>query len=204
MTKKKDKEEEDITKKKYCGAKKRDGTPCRARPMANGRCRLHGGKAGSRPGEGVRTGEDETIWFGLLSAEEKELYNKITVDSVSQINEELRLISIREFRMMNRYKKLLDQYKEFEDFIKTEKYTERGTMNGKPLDILREKEVLVLKELQNLDDAITRIQEKKQRLLELKHKVEVGNEDTEINIDLYMNALSEAAGNVWREDEDET
>ncbi len=26
-----------------CGAKKRDGTPCRKPPMANGRCRLHGG-----------------------------------------------------------------------------------------------------------------------------------------------------------------
>lgn len=27
-----------------CGAKKRDGTPCRAPAMANGRCRIHGGK----------------------------------------------------------------------------------------------------------------------------------------------------------------
>jgi hypothetical protein len=26
-----------------CGATKRDGTPCRKPPMANGRCRLHGG-----------------------------------------------------------------------------------------------------------------------------------------------------------------
>jgi hypothetical protein len=28
---------------KRCGAKKRDGTPCRAAAMPNGRCRLHGG-----------------------------------------------------------------------------------------------------------------------------------------------------------------
>ena len=28
-----------------CGAKKRDGTPCRARAIPNGRCRLHGGKS---------------------------------------------------------------------------------------------------------------------------------------------------------------
>lgn len=28
-----------------CGARKKDGTPCRGRPMANGRCRLHGGKS---------------------------------------------------------------------------------------------------------------------------------------------------------------
>lgn len=28
-----------------CGAKKRDGTPCRAPAMENGRCRIHGGKS---------------------------------------------------------------------------------------------------------------------------------------------------------------
>lgn len=28
-----------------CGAKKRDGTPCKAPAMANGRCRIHGGKS---------------------------------------------------------------------------------------------------------------------------------------------------------------
>lgn len=29
--------------RRICGAKKKDGSPCRAQPMANGRCRLHGG-----------------------------------------------------------------------------------------------------------------------------------------------------------------
>jgi hypothetical protein len=28
-----------------CGAKKRDGTPCKSSPMPNGRCRIHGGKS---------------------------------------------------------------------------------------------------------------------------------------------------------------
>jgi hypothetical protein len=28
-----------------CGAKKRDGTPCKAAAMQNGRCRIHGGKS---------------------------------------------------------------------------------------------------------------------------------------------------------------
>jgi uncharacterized protein YjcR len=30
-----------------CGAKTRKGTPCQAPAMANGRCRMHGGKAGA-------------------------------------------------------------------------------------------------------------------------------------------------------------
>ena len=38
-----------------CGARKRDGTPCRTRPMPNGRCRMHGGKAGRPPTTGRRS-----------------------------------------------------------------------------------------------------------------------------------------------------
>lgn len=30
-------------KRRFCGARTRSGTPCKNRPMANGRCRLHGG-----------------------------------------------------------------------------------------------------------------------------------------------------------------
>jgi len=29
----------------FCGAKTRNGTPCKNRPMGNGRCRFHGGKS---------------------------------------------------------------------------------------------------------------------------------------------------------------
>ncbi len=37
-----------------CGAKTRKGTPCRAPAMANGRCRMHGGKStGPRTPEGL-------------------------------------------------------------------------------------------------------------------------------------------------------
>jgi hypothetical protein len=33
-----------------CGAKTRRGTPCQCPAMRNGRCRLHGGKAGAPKG----------------------------------------------------------------------------------------------------------------------------------------------------------
>ena len=37
-----------------CGARTRNGTPCRAPAMKNGRCRLHGGKStGPRTKEGI-------------------------------------------------------------------------------------------------------------------------------------------------------
>jgi hypothetical protein len=35
--------ESPVSDRKICGAKKRNGDPCRAIPMTNGRCRIHGG-----------------------------------------------------------------------------------------------------------------------------------------------------------------
>lgn len=42
-----------------CGAKKRDGTPCKAPAMPNGRCRIHGGKSPS----GIASGTFKTGKF---------------------------------------------------------------------------------------------------------------------------------------------
>src|SRR5690625_3921632 len=41
-------------KDNYCGAKTRSGRPCRNRAMANGRCRLHGGKSTGPPPEKMK------------------------------------------------------------------------------------------------------------------------------------------------------
>ncbi|WP_394854224.1 HGGxSTG domain-containing protein [Sphingobium naphthae] len=37
-----------ITDRAVCGAKRRNGEPCRKPPMANGRCHLHGGRTPKR------------------------------------------------------------------------------------------------------------------------------------------------------------
>jgi len=38
------------------------GNPCRARAMANGRCRMHGGKAGRKPTHGRYTTTKIAKW----------------------------------------------------------------------------------------------------------------------------------------------
>ena len=44
----------DLTKAARCGAKNRQGLPCRCPAMPNGRCRLHGGKStGPKTAEGI-------------------------------------------------------------------------------------------------------------------------------------------------------
>ena len=53
-----------------CGAKTRNGTPCKAPAMANGRCRMHGGKStGPRTPEGLERSRKANFKHGLYSAE---------------------------------------------------------------------------------------------------------------------------------------
>lgn len=42
-----------LTHPMQCGAKTRSGVPCRTRPMANGKCRMHGGKSLAGPASGT-------------------------------------------------------------------------------------------------------------------------------------------------------
>jgi len=53
-----------------CGAKTRKGTQCRAPAMANGRCRMYGGKStGPRTPEGLERSRKANWKHGLYSAE---------------------------------------------------------------------------------------------------------------------------------------
>lgn len=60
----------DFTRAPRCGAKTRKGTPCKAPAMANGRCRLHGGKStGPRTPEGLERSKRANWRHGYYSAE---------------------------------------------------------------------------------------------------------------------------------------
>jgi uncharacterized protein YjcR len=48
-----------------CGAKTRNGTPCRSPAMPNGRCRMHGGKSPGAP-----KGNQNALRHGRYSAKD--------------------------------------------------------------------------------------------------------------------------------------
>jgi hypothetical protein len=61
-----------------CGAKTRQGTPCRAPAMANGRCRMHGGKStGPRTEAGLARSRKARWKHGHCSAEAKALRKEV-------------------------------------------------------------------------------------------------------------------------------
>lgn len=129
-----------------CGAKTRAGTPCKNKAMPNGRCRMHGGKSPGVKGNknAVTTGERESIIFDFLDEEEKDLLNQIDLDKINQINNDIKLIDIRLRRMMKRIQLL--------------------QINGDESNLFQ---------IQNIEDAITRVQSQKLRLIESKHKLEI-------------------------------
>ena len=60
----------DFTKAPRCCAKTRKGTPCKAPAMANGRCRLHGGKStGPKTPEGLERSKRANWRHGFYSVE---------------------------------------------------------------------------------------------------------------------------------------
>jgi uncharacterized protein YjcR len=169
-------------KRKICGAKLRgkDRT-CQNWAMENGRCRIHGGKTGKHTGKkhgapvgsknALKTGERESIWMEVLYDEELQWLELVKLDVESQLNEEIRLMTIRERRMMQRIEELNQ-----DDFTTIETVTEKELGFGKAgaIDVTKtsNKQINTLGQIQQIEEALTRVQEKKAKLLDLKWKIQ--------------------------------
>lgn len=183
-----------------CGATtRRKGTKCQNLAMDNGRCRLHGGKSTGAPignKNNLITGEHETIWFDTLEDDEKLLYDKIDTDVLKQIIEEIKLITIRERRMMERIKELKN-----EEFIEVEKEIVNGIDKGKLSRYKKKKYETALNRINNIEEALTRVQDKKAKLIDMKFRFTPNEGNGNPNISAWLNALSGAAKGVWDEEE---
>src|SRR5699024_1425180 len=145
--------------------------------MANGRCRMHGGKSTGPKDQrnnknAVTTGEYESIWTDTLDEEEKTLYYKVNLDRLIQVNEDIRLTDIRLRRMMLRIKEL--QNKEYITISR-----KKGIENGVDTDVGEVENPLI--QIQNIEEAIRRVQEQKIKTIDVKqkHKQEIGTKTEE-------------------------
>lgn len=124
----------------------------------------------------VTTGEHETIWFDQLTVEERALFTKISTDGLAQLEQEIRLATIRERRMMERIARLTGC-----SFTVAEQAYEKGVMPTGPVDKTTVKEEATLAQIQRIEDALTRVQERKAKLIELWHKLGSGDDDGTID-----------------------
>lgn len=116
----------------------------------------------------VKTGEYETIFADLLSDEEKDIYSNMNDDPFFILEEEIRILKIRQYRMLKRIKDaeagLNDE--EVERLQQLRKVKEPSVIDGKMVTVKREvlKDVQITrKTFRKLDDilaieeALTRI-----------------------------------------------
>lgn len=157
-----------------------------------------GNKGGPGAGEGnknaVTTGEHETIFFDVLTENEKKLYQKYTVEDKKQsLLEEVKLITIREYRIMNRIKKLQEKDKD----MTVESITKRQYKSVLQDETETATQVTnIINPLQKLEDALTRVQEQKRKCIDSLHKIE--NDDRRLELEiirLEMEAARDSSEN---------
>jgi len=153
-----------------------------------------GGPVGNK--KAVTTGEYESIWFDTLTEEEQALCSVIDTDTLAQVEEDIRLISIRERRMMERIKKIASgltekQRKILQELVKEKvavPVTHEVTGETKIVTVdqskmviteITETEYRAIDDILKLEEALTRIQDKKTRQLALKHSIETADKGGE-------------------------
>lgn len=141
-------------------------------PFGNQNAKGNKGNSRASPPVGnknaLKTGEYETIFYETLSDEEKDIYSNLNNDPSYVLSEEIRLLKIRQLRMMKRIKEaesgLNDE--EVDRLQQLRKIKMPIEKNGKKLEIKREvmqdvqvsrKTYRKIDDILSIEDALTRI-----------------------------------------------
>jgi len=135
-------------------------------------CRFHGARGGApkKNKNAVTTGEHETIWLDTLDVDEQLKVSLLKLEVMLQVDDAIRLVSIREYRMMKRIQHLrADEY----DLVTTQEAIRSSSKEGMSRENIKHP---VLEQIQAIEEALTRVQKEKIKLLELKYKLENSND----------------------------
>lgn len=165
--------------------------------VANKKCNVAKRKKGGQPGNknaaghggtgppgnknAVKTGEFETLFFDTLNQEEKELLNAIPCDKEQLLLQEIQLLTIRERRMLKRIELLKGSDELADDILagmSAVKYTS-GIEKGKKTELKEYRGILG--QIQTIEDALTRVQARRQRAIEALHKF--GYDDAHLELE---------------------
>ena len=179
-----------------------------------------GAKKGNK--NAVTTGEYETLYYDLLSEEEKAIFNNYEVaDKKQELLKELKWLEVRKFKMMKKIQEIEDKEKEMivEDINKRQ----YNSINADETEITTHATHNV-NLLQKLYDSLTRIQEEKKKYIDSLHKIENddrkleleiirlereaakdgASEDDNVKDDSFIKALEDSAESTWDDYEQET
>lgn len=141
-----------VLQNEECGTAKDDCSTTNkgGAPPGNKNAKGNRGNSRASPPErnknALKTGEYETIFEDFLSDEEKEIYSSLSDDPFFVLSEEIKLLKIRQRRMMQRIKDAEDglNQEEIERLQQLRKVKEPTVVDGKVVTIKRE----VLKDVQ--------------------------------------------------------
>lgn len=159
-------------------------------PPGNTNAAGNRGGSGGPPGnkKAVTTGEHETIWFDTLTEDELQLVDQIDTDPLVQAEEAIALLTIRERRMMQRIKRLMDGLTEKERSVLYELKTTKdvgvvhdektGLTKKVPIsrdELVKSKvevsSVRIMDDILKREEALTRVQAQKLRAIETKNRI---------------------------------
>lgn len=164
--------------KKSCTTKKRGGQPGNKNAVG------HGGTGPPGNKNAVTTGEFETLLFDCLDPAERSLADAVPADKEQLLLQEIRLLTVREYRMLRR----IEDLKRTEDHYDTGEPAEGMTMVSRKSGIEKGYKTDLkefqgkLGQIQAIEDALTRVQARKQRAIEALHKF--GFDDARLEIEL--------------------
>ena len=121
----------------------------------------------------VTTGEFENIFFDTLEKDELNLIKSIELEKRKLLEQEIQLLTVRERRML---KRIDDLKKSKEVVIDTETH---GTQGDSEVSLVNYESTL--NKIQNIEEALTRVQDKKQKAIDTLHKFEM--DELKVNID---------------------
>ena len=207
-----------LHKKKRNVAKKKGGQP------GNKNAEGHGGTGPPGNKNAVKTGEFEALFFDCLDPDEQQLIKKVQPNKEQLLLQEIQLLTVRERRMLKRIEMLknieqspADENAEPEEQVPAGMSVtgyRSGIEKGKPT-VLKEYEG-ILGQIQSIEDALTRVQARRQRAIEVLHKFgyddarlelatmqlefEMSKQDVqqeETGDDGFLSAMNAGAQEVW-------
>ena len=181
-----------------------------------------GGPPGNK--KAVTTGEFETLLFDCLDLEEQRLVQAVPEDKQALLMQEIQLLTVRERRMLKRIELLRNAADEENEIIVGETDItavghKKGLEKDKETDLLEYRGKLG--QIQNIEDALTRVQARKQAAIDALHRYGVDDARLEIETkrlemaarklgdldeeeqedDGFLEALDSSAADDWRNDE---
>lgn len=170
----------------------------------------------------VKTGEFETLFFDTLNEDEKRLIGMVRPDKEQLLLQEIQLLTVRERRMLKRIDDIrqaaVEPEKEKAAGMTPVRY-KSGTEKDAWTDLVEY--TGALGQIQSVEDALTRVQARKQRAIETLHKfgfddarlqielmkldlasLKIDSQETETEDDGFLGAMNTDVSHIWGDDND--